>query len=140
MATLYLTKDERAIFEKLPADAKKDVEVIEETLTFIDSEQKMTIRIRNMDAGSPALANIQNQAKNAKSPAELLSLAETVDFSSLSEKEATELYFAMGPNALTIVIVSTLSGVTSADQMLAVSALTAIRHSLLVSLSPSVPA
>lgn len=129
---LYLTKAERAVFEKLPEAVRGGVKVEEETLAFTDTEEKMAVRMKSMKISHPGLKKLQDESQKKKlSAEEVAKLSETMDLSGLSKEDLTELAFAWGPTVFSLMISMALQGVNTPDDAFALSQLSYIRHGLL---------
>ena len=137
MATLFLTKDERAVYDKLPESIRTGHDVNNETIAFTDSEEKMAIRLRNLKLTDPKILALKDKASSIKTQEDFTKLVGSIDFSTVAQDDLIELYFAMGPDALTGFIAEGLKNVKSAEDFMSLVALTIIRHGLLISLTSS---
>jgi len=125
---LYLTTDERTLFDALPAKLKEGWEVKEEKGTYQDDDMKRMLRMTFVRLQDPALKQLQVKLKSVKNEQELVELGKTVDFSSASEEDLAELFFAMGAENMTLVIRMQLAEVRSDSDLDAVSMLSNVRH------------
>lgn len=129
---LYLTADERKLFDALPTSLTKGWKTEEEKWQFQDSREKMQARMRNLHLNHPALKQLQRKAKVEKySPEEILDMANTIDLSGLTESDILELAFAWGPGVFTDMIHAALNNAFAVDSIDDLAHLTCIRHGLL---------
>lgn len=132
---LYLTKEEREMFDKLPAAMKAGWTVETETLKFVDSDEKRAIRVRNLKFQNPAMQKLQSQIQKAASEKEALELAQSIDFPSLSQDDVLELAFAWGPEVFTDMIAAAMPLVSKDGDFASVANLAMLRHGLLLAMT-----
>lgn len=131
---MYLTKDEKKMFEKVPEALRKGWTVEEEKMVFEDSPTKVSIRMRNMTIKDPVLLALKEKASSTKAPEEVAKILGTVDLSKISQDDLAELYFAMGPVPLTTIIGNSFKGLTTVEAVAGLASVATIRHGLLLSL------
>ncbi len=130
--TVYLTSEEKAMFDQLPDNVRSGCSVETETMTFKDSEEKRAIRMRNMKVTDQRLIKLQRETQVMKSPEALKKAIETFDLTTLPRQDLVELYFAMGPEALSLLIENALEVLRQGEEDASgLSAFTRIRHGLL---------
>ncbi len=130
--TLYLTADEKKAFDKLPESVRKGVKVEVEKLTFEDSDEKRAVRFRNMKLTDERLLKLQRETKVMQSPDAIKKAMESLDITTLPKKDLIELYFVLGPTALSHFVAVALEGLIKGDTDLGgLESFSAIRHGLL---------
>ncbi|MDD4628904.1 MAG: hypothetical protein PHE68_05990, partial [Candidatus Peribacteraceae bacterium] len=67
MNTLFLTADEQKIFSGIPETAREGWEVSQETGTFEDSEEKLSMRMALLRLHDPKLLDFQKNAAGLSS-------------------------------------------------------------------------
>lgn len=134
---LHLTTNEQAILAVIPENLRKKVNIETETLMYADTPQRMQIRVKNMQLSAPGLLVFKKKVTEATTVEEVTGLLSTANLTALSEDDLSELYFAMGPDGVSTLIVQMLPHVRSEEDLEALISLCVIRHSLLLSLSPT---
>jgi hypothetical protein len=134
MNTLHLTAQEHALFSALPSSLREGWEVITETVRFADSPEKRNMRLAYMRLRDPKLHSFCQKAKMMDAT-QVASLMATVDLKGVPDEDLLELFFALGPDALTEAIGGMLKGLETPDQLHDLSALSFLRHSILASLT-----
>jgi hypothetical protein len=132
---LYLTADEKKLFEALPKELTKEWTVEEERLRFEDSPEKLALRMKNVELHDPKLVALKEKAASAQTQADWEALPKDVNFADANEEDLMELYFAMGPSMLSIFIEESFKHANAQGVMLNIVALSAVRHILLQSLN-----
>ena len=131
MATLYLTPTEQKLFEKLSPELREGWEVEAEKLVFEDTPQKRRIRLSIMRVNDPWMKALTDRVASVNSEQELASLIEGIDLKGISSDDLTEIFFGLGPDALSWPIGAQLVEAASDQDVEAASALSTIRHYLL---------
>jgi len=137
--TLYLTGDERKLFEALPAKIKEGWTVAEEALRYEDTPAKRTTRLHLTKLDDPFLKSFVEEALQLRTPDALGKKILDTDLSGVSEGDLAELFFAMGPEPLCTIIPQLLGSVRSDSDIEDLVALTTIRHSLLAAMQSRSP-
>lgn len=132
--TLYLTADERSLYEKLGESLREGWAVETESQSFSDSPEKRQMRAELVRLSDPQLKNFRESAMKAESQDELNALMGKVDLSKLRDEDLTSLFFLAGPEVLGVLIANMLIAVQDDSGLETVSALSMLRHSLLKSL------
>lgn len=128
MPTLHLTGAEQKLFHTLPQELRDGVTIETETITFEDSAEKREIRMRNLQVKDEGLHAIRGHIGSMKTAEDLIKLAQTFDFGSLSKDDLIELYFAMGPHPLTATIELMIPEMKTPEDLEELASLTFIRH------------
>ena len=135
MNFLQLTEDEKALFASLPAGVREGWEVHTEERTFTDTKEHFATRLSFVRLHDPKLHVFKEQLEKAKSPEEAVAIAGEMDLSQVKQADLAELFFAMGPGPLSLLISKLLKTAKEDTDVQAVAALSLIRGSLLKSLS-----
>lgn len=136
-ALLHLTADEQALFAAVPENLRRKVNIESETLTYVDTPQRKQIRVQNMKLSATALLNFKGKVTAGSTVEEMTTLLSTANLAALSEDDLSELYFALGPDGVSMLIIQMLPHVRKEEDFEALISLCVIRHSLLLSLSPT---
>lgn len=132
-SVLYLTADEKKVFDGLSGDVREGWTVEEETGVITDTAEQMSMRMELMRFDDPALAAFQQRASEASSLDDLAAVIQQTDLSDVNEDSLAELFFALGPVVLTRLIGPLLADAKTDAHVSSLEALTGIRHSLLLS-------
>lgn len=136
MRTLHLTMQEQVLFDTLPDALREGWETEAETLSYEDTPQRRMIRLSLLRLHDPKLLAFREQAKQAQSAEEIAVLMESIDLKDVDEGDLAELFFALGPVTLSLLIAALLRTVKTDTDIEGITALTVIRHSVLASLQP----
>ena len=136
MDTVYLTSAERSLFDALPDSVRNGWQIAEETLTVAESPAQRRMRLHLLQLRDPKLKNFITEAQGKNSVDELATFVLSMDLKGVSEADLAELFFALGPTALTLIIADSLKKVKTDDDLDGINALVTIRHSLLLSMQP----
>lgn len=135
MNTLYLTADEKKLFDALPA-AVRDGWVIElEQRTFVDTPEKRNMRFSLVRLHDPKLLAFRDRIASMSSADALISVMKDMDMQGVSEDDLAELFFALGPNVLSVIIPALITAATTDASLEEVCSLSVLRRSLLSSFS-----
>ncbi|MEK7218892.1 MAG: hypothetical protein AAB728_05515 [Patescibacteria group bacterium] len=134
-APLWLTAAERTIFDALPAPLQDGWELKEETLAFTDTAERRTARLSLVRLHDQKLLALRDKVQKATSPEDVASLLAEIDLRDVTEGDLAELFFALGPDALTRLITPLLREAKTDGDLDDLASLLTIRHSLLESFS-----
>jgi polysaccharide pyruvyl transferase CsaB len=134
MNTLFLTATERAQYDALPSDIRDGWNVSDEILTYADTAQKQIMRLSLVRLHDPSLVELRRKMSETKTQEDMLALVASMDVRLVNEDDLAELFFAIGPSMLSQLIQLLLSRVQSDKDMEGVTAISVIRHTILVSL------
>ena len=134
MHTLYLTADEKKLFEKLPGKLREGCEVKDETQTYKDSSARQTLRLEVIRLHDPKVKALQQTALAAKSEAELMKIVEEADLSGISDRDLTQLLFALGPEAIKGIISTMFAKAQKNEDIEQIAAFSALRNGMFESL------
>ena len=125
---LYLTADERKLFDALPAKLKEGWEVKEEEGKYEDTDKKRMLRMAFLRVEDPKLKEFKAKAATAKSPEELLKFSQTINLAKVPSGDLSELFFALGPEGLLIFIRNSLSNAKIDQDLDGIAFLSAVRN------------
>ncbi len=132
---LYLKDDERKAFDKLSADLKEGWRVEAETIVFKDDDKNRQVRLEIMQISDPTLLAFRKKAQNAKDAKEFLTLVDELDLATVDEQDIGQLFFGLGPDAVTALMAAMLPDVQTDDDMQHFAAFSQLRHIILESLT-----
>lgn len=128
---LYLTAEERAVFEKLPADLRRNWIVMDETLTCYETERQLKIRrdiFRKQDPAFKALIAKLESMKEPKSFDEAI-----VAIGPIPKQLLLNLLFTMGAGYLRECVEGIVSSIREKSDVKALAEFSGLRHLLLES-------
>lgn len=131
---LYLTAEERTVFEKLPADLRRNWIVMDETLTCYETERQLKIRRDIFRKKDPAFVRLLEKLGALKEPVSIEKLTEEVG--PVPQILLMDIFFTMGAGFLRDCILAILSAAQPDVSALAECA--GLRHLLLESNSKPV--
>lgn len=133
MNMLNLTKIELALFNALPADVRDGWKVVEETLTFEDTDYRRHMRLSVMKLHDPRLVSLRGKLLDLKDkPQEAQKVLDDLDLSSVNDDDMLQLFYAMGPDPITFMILHLLQPGADDEAVKMASALSVIRHVILL--------
>lgn len=135
MRTLYLTAKERALVAALPPALRGQWNVEEETLTYQDTAERRAFRFRLMRVHDEQLLRFREEAAQAKTEAAFLDLVSTVDLRKVDSRDLTHVVFALGPDAMALLIADVLEEAKNSEDIELAAAFAALRHGMLESFS-----
>lgn len=132
---LYLTADERKIFDALPEKLKEGWEVKEEKGKYEDSPERRSIRYELLKLNNPKYKKIVSSADKVHTKEEFHEFVSQVDLSLMKQDELIDILFTLGPNVLSGLIQKGLETAKEDDDLDLTTALTNFRHLTLSSYS-----
>lgn len=133
MNTLYFTPSENKAFASLSSDMQKSWTVEPEVLTYTDTPERRAFRFQMLRVQDPVLIRFRTQALTVKTEQEFKALAATVDLKAVHNQDLTHIVFALGPDAMTMIITDILETATSREDIELTAAFAALRHGMLES-------
>ena len=128
--TLYLTDEEKAVFNGLSNELKEGWTVENANIEYDETTQKQRIRFDVMNIQDPALQKFQEKIKEAKTKEEIEALASELDFSALNNVDLTEIFYALGPISIGILIEQLIGEVESDEDIQGILGMSVLRHLL----------
>ena len=132
MKTLFLQTQELQPFEGLSEQLREGWKTETETEDFQDSAEQMLTRLQLLHVHDPKLLAFRDSLLSAKDNAAMESILMDTDLSSINDDDIAELFFALGPQLLSALIVGQLPEIKTEQDMYGLQALTTIRHALLI--------
>lgn len=129
MNTLYLTTEEKTMYDALPEHLREGWNVTDET-EWYERAEELDLRYRMADLMDPACRELLEAAKDVRSSADFEKVAATFDVSSLSQEQTAELFFILGSKIVTYMIAYLLKSVENDEDIEGIGGLSAIRHLL----------
>lgn len=133
MNTLYFTPSEQKVFSSLSSELQGSWSVELERLTYADTPKRRAFRFQMLRVQDPALVQFREKALVVKNEQEFAALAATVDLKAVSNKDLTHIVFALGPDAMTMIIADLLESAKNQEDMELAAACAALRHGMLES-------
>ena len=134
---LHLRPDEKEKFDALSDELKDGWKVEEEKLMHDDTPKKRSMRILLLRIRDQKLQSFVEEAKKENDASKLASLVHDTDLSDVNDADIAELFFALGPEALSKIIMAMIGDIGSDEDIEGVAAITIIRNSLLTSMQPA---
>lgn len=131
---LYLTADEKRFFASMKPELTGGWQVEQEALEFTDTPERRKLRFELLRLSDPSLKQAKERIVAAKSEAEFQQLLKTLDFSQIGNHDFSRLLFALGPDALSLVVQDVMGNAATKDDVELVAALAGLRHLMLESL------
>lgn len=135
LTTLFLTAEEQAIYNALPATLQEGWSIEAETQQYKDTQQKRVLRFRLYRAYDPRLRVLMQSFETASSDEELKNILTNASLKDVSDTALAELFFTMGPGPISAFIVAMLKGAKKDEDIERIASLSIIRHALLSSLT-----
>lgn len=134
MRTLHLTAQEQTLFHAFPDALRDGWEMEAETLSYEDSLQRRMIRLSLLRLHDPKLLALRDQAQKADSVETIAALLVDFDLKEVDEDDLAELFFALGPVAITQLMAALFATAQTDADIEGITALSVIRHSVLAAL------
>lgn len=128
--TLYLTAEEKAVFDGLSDELKEGWNVVVEEIDYEETPIKQRIRFDVMNVQSPGLQEFQEKAKAVSTKEEIETLASELDFSAFNDVDITELFYALGPFSIGELITRFLGEAKADEDIQGILGMSALRHLL----------
>ncbi len=125
---LYLTAEERAVFEKLPAKVREGWTVLEETLNAYETEKQLKIRRDIFRKKDPAFEKLAATLEKIQGSPTMEEVAHSVG--PVPKMLLLNILFTMGAGYVRDWIRRFLPAATTQQDMASLSELTQIRHLL----------
>ena len=100
-----------------------------------DSPERRRMRLYLLRLHDPHLQAFVEEAKKRDTPEALIQLIYNTNLAGVDDSDLAELFFVLGPNALSALIQKMLLECKTDSDLQDIAALTEIRHSLFASLS-----
>lgn len=137
MDELFLLPAEKQLFSSLSADMQKGWRVEKESYSFHDSSERQFLRFRMLRIHDPVILDYKKRLLEAKNTTELQEVVKTLDLTQIANHEFSKLLFALGPDALGLMISDVMQRAITKDDIELLAALSGLRHLMLESLIES---
>jgi len=131
MTELHLTLAEQKLFASLPANLREGWTVVEEMQKFDDTITHRRTRVSFLKLHDPKLNVLKEQIEGTKDAAEIAKLVADFDLKEVQQADLAELFFALGPQPLYLIIAATIPTVKTDKDVESLAALSLIRNALL---------
>ncbi len=128
---LYFTPAEQTLFAQLPASLQEGWEIAEERPLPVESPRQREVRLMLARIHDPKLLALRDKAMKATSAQEVAALLEDTTLEGVANDDLAQLFFALGPTALSSLLENQIRSATTDDDLSFVEGLTVIRHAML---------
>lgn len=135
--SLFLTRQEQAIFARLSDKLREGWAVTPETIDNFETAEELHMRFRIAHFNDTACLKLAEAARKATTADEFEALTAMFDIRTLPKEELAELFFVLGLRVTSAMIAYLLYCAKTDTDLGGVAALTAIRHALKESNIPS---
>ena len=135
LTNVYLTAGEKSQFDSLSDELKEGWSIIDQAVDYKDTPERFKMRLSFLNVRDPKLLAFKELLEKTKNKAEAISLLEDTDLSDIKQPELAQLFFTLGPDAVTSLIGGMLASVKNDKDIEGIAALSMIRNQLLKSLS-----
>jgi len=132
---LYFTQEEQKAFAAHSDELKEGWEIEQETDSFVDTPEKMNVRLHLLRIDDPAMRAFIETAEHSKSVDELAGLILNTSLSDVSERDLAKLFFAMGPEPLRRIVPALIAVAKTNEDIQGIADITIVRHMVLSSLT-----
>lgn len=120
------------LFQALPESVRNGWKTEEELLTFEDTPSRRSMRMSVIKLTDPRLLRLRTQVSELQQkPQDAKKLMDDMDFSDVNDDDLLQLFYAMGPDVLTFMIVQLLQPTANDEDVQMVASLSMIRHLIL---------
>lgn len=131
MNTLHLTPAELSVFTSLPDSLREGWKTEHEGLGYVDMPERMELRMALVRLHDPKLLALRQRTQAAQTVEEVASAIASMDLSDVDDDDLASLFFALGPDYLSRLIIHMLQHAKTDKDVEDVTGLTVIRHSIL---------
>lgn len=127
---LYLTAEEREAFAALSSQLQEGWKVLDAAPVPEDNPPRQAIRMQMIRLKDPHLKAFVERAKQCESQTDLVAHLATLKPANLLHGDLAELFFAVGPQTLSALVLHLFSQVKTDEDLQDIEALTVIRTAL----------
>ena len=131
MTTLYLYTEEIEKFSAYPKDLQEGWTVEEEKMTATDSAEERSMRMQLMHFRDPKLKEFLDSAEHNPAAKDVATILHSTDLQGVDDADLAELFFALGPKVITLLIGFMLKDIKTDDDIEGIVSIALIRHKLL---------
>ncbi len=129
--TIYLTKEEKKLFDGLSDALKAGVTPEAETKSFKDSPKHLAVRLEQVKLKGNSVVALTEKMKAATSESAMQELINNADLGDLDDSDLAQLLFAMGPELIGNLIEVYLKKADDVKIVESAAGLSTFRHMLL---------
>ncbi len=131
---LFLSADEKTLFASMKPELTGGWEVEEETLSFEDSDTRRAMRFNLLRLHDPLLLKAREKMMGVKTEEQFHEALKSLDLSQIGNQDFSRLLYALGPDALGLMIMDVIERASAHEDLELISALSGLRHLMLESL------
>lgn len=122
---LYLTQDEKKIFENLSEALREGWKIQDETINAYETDEQLAVRVSMADTDRwPELKKLMQEMKEGKE-------VNVTDIKSIPESAMPELLFTIGARGVTMLIYALMQKAKDDQDIEGLAAFSMLRHDLL---------
>lgn len=126
--TLFLTADERTLFERLPHSLTEGFSVIDDVMEYIDSEDRRRLRMSMVYVQDSRLKQFHDKAHKSITIEEAANLLQEIDLRDINPTDVREILYALGPDVLSAIVSLLLRTAGDMNDILEAAAYSTARH------------
>lgn len=126
--TLFLTADERTLFERLPYSLKEGCSVIDDVMEYIDSEDRRRLRMSTVYVQDARLKQFHDKAHSSITIEEATNMLQEIDLRDINQTDVREILYALGPDVLSAIVGLLLRTAGGVDDIHEAAAYSTARH------------
>lgn len=131
MNILHLTPSEQALFEALPSALREGWMIESETRSYVDTPDKMEIRMALLRLHDPKLIALREKTATAKNADEVAAIIGETDLHGVDDDDLASLFFALGAETISKLIAFMIPKASTDKDVEGITALALIRHAIL---------
>ncbi|MDA1208802.1 MAG: hypothetical protein O2904_02085 [bacterium] len=135
LTKIYLTSAEQKQFSSLSEELKEGWKVTDQEITYKDTPERFKMRLSFLHVHDPKLLAFKEQLQEVEDKASAVALLEAMDLSDVHQPDLAQLFFTLGPDAVTSFIGGMLTSAKNDKDIEGVAALSMIRNQLIKSLA-----
>lgn len=126
--TLFLTADERTLFERLPHSLTEGWSVVDDVMEYIDSEDRRRLRMSTVYVQDPRLKQFHDKAHSAITIEEATNMLQEIDLRDMHQTDVREILYALGPDVLSAIVGLLLRTAGGKEDIVEAAAYATARH------------
>lgn len=131
MTTLYLYTEEIEKFSTYSKELQEGWIVEEEKMTATDSAEERSMRMQLMHLRDPKIKQFLESAEQNPAAKDVATLVHNTDLKDIDDADLAELFFALGPKVITLILAFMLKNIKTDDDIEGIVSIALIRHKLL---------
>jgi len=128
--TIFLTAEEKKLFNPLSDELKGDWEVQDEVINYEESAEKQRMRCKLMKLSDPELQKAfdEIQSIEADSQESFAKWVDSLKLAELNDDDINEIFYALGPVSISKMLVQMIAQAKNNEDIEFIAAIAAIRH------------